>query len=324
MSQPVVTVALVQSSPIFNDLPASMEKCVDHISQAARQKAQIVAFGESWLAGYPAWLDHCPNAALWDHDPTKDVYARMRQNSVAVPGRETEILQRAACENEISIVMGINERVQSGVGSGTLYNSLLTFDEKGLLVNHHRKLIPTYTERLVWGQGDGAGLKAVETAGGRVGSLICWEHWMPLARQAMHDSGEQIHVSVYPTVHEAHQIASRHYAFEGRCFVLAVGSILDVADLPRELATGIDLEVTSKKLLLRGGSCVVGPDGGFVVEPIFDEEKIIVAELDFRQIDREKMTLDVSGHYSRPDVFNFTVNSGARRKTIDKQDGCGA
>ncbi len=310
-----LAVAIIQASPVFLNLAASLEKAVALVGEAAKQGARFAAFGETWLAGYPAWLDFCPAAALWDHEPTKEVFARMRQTSVVVPSGETEILGRAARENKIAVVIGINERVERGAGSGTLYNSLLTFDETGNLANHHRKLVPTYTERLVWGNGDGDGLRAVETAGaGRVGSLVCWEHWMPLARQAMHDAGEQIHVAVFPTVHEAHQIASRHYAFEGRCFVLAVGSILHAADLPTALTKNTDLEKSPEKLLLRGGSCVIAPDGNFVVEPIFDHEQIICAEIDLAQIDREKMTLDVSGHYSRPDVFALEVNRNLRRK----------
>ena len=182
-------IALVQASPVFNNLPKSVEKAVSLINEAAKTGARLVAFGESWLAGYPAWLDHCPKAALWNYEPTKRVFASMRRNSLIVGGRETEILSQAARENQVAIVIGANEKVKSGAGSGTLYNALLTFDETGKLANHHRKLVPTYTERLVHGQGDGDGLKAVETAAGRVGALVCWEHWMPLARQAMHERG---------------------------------------------------------------------------------------------------------------------------------------
>jgi predicted amidohydrolase len=174
-------------------------------------------------AGLPAWLDYCSDAALWDHAPSKEVFARLRQNSIVVPGKETQLFAQLAGDRDLTLVIGVNERVETGPGNGTLYNSLLTFTPDGRLANHHRKLVPTYTERLVWGQGDGGGLASVETPSGRVGGLICWEHWMPLARQALHNAGEHIHVAVWPTVHEMHQIASRHYAFEARCFVLAVG-----------------------------------------------------------------------------------------------------
>ena len=293
------------------NLKASLAKAVNLIEEAARAGAQLVTFGETWLPGYPAWLDYCPNAALWNYAPTKEVFAKLRQNSAVVPGKETEILSQAARDNKIVLVIGINERIIKGAGNGTLYNSLLTFGSDGQLLNHHRKLVPTFTERLVWGQGDGAGLTAVDTEMGRVGSLVCWEHWMPLTRQALHISGEQIHISVYPTVHEMHQIASRHYAFEARCFVLAAGLIMRAEDLPIELERCADA-VKPDSLVLRGGSCIIAPDGSFVVEPVFDKETIITAELDLSIIDKELLTLDVTGHYHRPDVFEFKLQNSQR------------
>lgn len=308
----VVTIGIVQSSPVFMDMEASLAKAVRQIEEAAGKGAKLIVFGETWLAGYPAWLDYCSEAALWNYTPTKEVFARLRQNSIVVPGRETETLGRVAGDLGVEIVIGVNERVDSGAGNGTLYNSLLTFGANGRRLNHHRKLIPTYTERLVWGQGDGAGLEAVETSVGRVGGLICWEHWMPLSRQALHIAGEHIHVAVYPTVHEMHQIASRHYAFEGRCFVLAVGLIMPARDLPPELAVPAALAAEPDALILRGGSCVIAPDGQYVIAPVFDEETILIAELDLSVVDKEKMTLDVSGHYNRPDVFDFGVHHGFR------------
>jgi predicted amidohydrolase len=295
------------------NLDASVTRAVGLIEQAWRKGAKLVAFGETWLPGYPAWLDHSPHAALWNHEPTREVFAQLRRNSVVVPGKETETLGEVARELGVVVVIGVNERVDEGAGNGTLYNSLLTFGADGTLLNHHRKLVPTYTERLVWGQGDAAGLEVVTTSAGRVGGLVCWEHWMPLARQAMHTSGEHIHVAVFPTVHEMHQIASRHYAFEGRCFVLAAGLLMKAGDLPAGLTPASELVNTPEKFLLRGGSCIIAPDGSYVVEPVFDEELVITAELDLTLIDKEKMTLDVTGHYFRPDVFNLEVNRGTRR-----------
>ncbi|MBA3785566.1 MAG: carbon-nitrogen hydrolase family protein [Acidobacteria bacterium] len=307
-----LTVALVQARPVYNDLPASLEKAIGLIAEAAAKGAKLVAFGECWLAGYPAWLDVCPNAALWNHEPTKRVFAEMRRNSLVVGSPETEMLANAARENKVTVVIGANEKVEKGIGNGTLYNALLTFDETGKLANHHRKLVPTYTERLVHGNGDGDGLNAVEMAIGRVGGLVCWEHWMPLARQAMHNAGEQIHIAVFPTVHEMHRIATRHYAFEGRCFVLAVGLIMNTEDLPNDLLPHTMANVNP--LVLSGGSCVIAPDGSFILEPVYDREEILTAEIDLSLIDREKMTLDVSGHYQRRDVFDFDVNQNLRTK----------
>jgi len=306
MSAPI-SVAIIQHGPVFLDLEASVAKAVTLTEEAARKGARVVTFGETWLPGYPAWLDHCSDVALWDHTPSKEVFARLRQNSVAVSGNETQCLAQLAGDYKLTLVIGVNERVETGPGNGTLYNSLLTFTPDGKLANHHRKLVPTYTERLVWGQGDGGGLRSVPTPAGRVGGLICWEHWMPLARQALHDSGEAIHVAVWPTVHEMHQIASRHYAFEARCFVLAAGLIMRAKDLPTELRATPELAGNPDAFVLRGGSAIIGPDGKYVVEPVYEKEATITAELDLNAVDREKMTLDVSGHYSRPDIFNFQV-----------------
>ena len=300
-----VRVAIAQFAPIYLDKRASLAKALDIIKQSSEKGAQMVAFGETWLSGYPAWLDLCPSAALWDHRGAKEVFARMRKNSVAVPGEEVDALCEVARRSEITIVIGISERVEAGPGNATLYNSLLTISPDGGLLNHHRKLVPTYTERLVWGNGDGRGLEAVKTQAGRVGGLICWEHWMPLARMAMHNSGEQIHVAVWPTVNDIHQLASRHYAFEGRCFVVAAGLLVRAEDVPAELDLPASIEQV--QWIEHGGSAIIGPDSRYVVEPVFDREELIVADLNLGLVDEEAMTLDVSGHYSRPDVFQFEV-----------------
>jgi nitrilase len=302
-------VAIVQSSPTFLDLDASLAKAITLTADAASRGARLIAFGETWLPGYPAWLDHCSDVALWDHRPSKDVFAKLRQNSLTVPGKETEALAQVAGDLKVTLVIGANERVETGPGNGTLYNTLLTFTPDGQLANHHRKLVPTYTERLVWGQGDGRGLRSIATPGGRVGGLICWEHWMPLARQAMHITGEHIHVAVWPTVHQMHQVASRHYAFEGRCFVLAAGMVMRVKDMPKELRLTPELDADPESILLYGGSTIFGPDGKYVVEPLCDQEDIIIADLDLDALDRERMTLDVSGHYNRSDLFTFRVET---------------
>ncbi len=304
MTKPeTVRVAIAQSAPVYLNKEASLAKALEILHKASKQGVQLVAFGETWLPGYPAWLDVCPDAALWNHEPTKRVFARLRQNSVSVPGPEVQTLCQAAGDLKLTVVMGINERVNSGPGSGTLYNTLLAFTPEGKLGNCHRKLVPTYSERMVWGSGDGAGLNATETGGLRVGGLICWEHWMPLARMAMHNSGEHIHVAVWPTAHDLHQLASRHYAFEGRCFVLAVGILMRQTDLPQEFATGNG----KNSWLERGGSAIIAPDARYVVEPVFEREELIVADLNLSEIDKESMTLDVTGHYARPDVFKFEL-----------------
>src|SRR5258707_2397433 len=162
-------VAIAQSAPVYLDKGASLAKALDLVQQAAKRGAQLVAFGETWLPGYTAWLDVCPGAALWENPSAKEVFATLRNNSITVPGEEVHALSEAARDLKIVIVMGASERVDAGPGNGTLYNSLLTISEDGQLRNHHRKLVPTYTERLVWGNGDGRGLQAVSTSAGRIG-----------------------------------------------------------------------------------------------------------------------------------------------------------
>lgn len=306
MSQKIVA-GIIQTPPVYLNLEASIARAEQFLRDAAKQGAQLVVLGETWLPGYPAWLDYCPNAALWDHRPTKEVFARLRANSITVPGPQTDTLAQLSGELGLVLTIGVNEKVTTGLGSGTLYNSLLTFS-RGRLVNHHRKLVPTYTERLVWGPGDAAGLQAVETPAGRVGGLVCWEHWMPLARQALHTTGEQIHVAVWPGVKEMHRVASRHYAFEGRCFVLAAGLLMPAADLPAELSVPPELAQSPDRLILNGGSAIIAPDGRVLAGPVYDEETILLAELDLTEIEMERMTLDVTGHYYRPDIFEFGVD----------------
>ena len=204
-----VRVAIIQARAPYYDLPGCVNKARSLISEAASGGARLITLGETWFPGYPAWLDYAPQAALWDHAPTKQVYARLHQNSLSIDSPEMSELRGLAQELEVVLLLGINERVTRGRGNRSLYNSIVTIDADGEIVNHHRKLRPTFSEQLVWAQGDGAGLCAVDTAVGRVGGLICWEHWMPHARQALHISNETIHVSLWPAVKESHQIASR-------------------------------------------------------------------------------------------------------------------
>ncbi len=309
MSERVVRVAAVQAAPAFLDLEGSLAKLEEWTRKAAAEGAVIVAFPETWLPGYPAWIDSSPDAALWGQAGSRALHARLMDNAVVVPGASTARMGALARELGITLVVSAHERAGK-----TLYNALLTFGADGTLLNHHRKLVPTYTERLVWGQGDGHGLRAVEAAGAKLGGLICWEHWMPLARQAMHDTGEEIHVAVWPGVHEVHMLASRHYAFEGRCFVIAAGSILRVDQMPPDLPPEERYRTDPKGLMIAGGSAIIGPNGKVIAGPVFDVETLVVADCDLGEIAKEAQTLDVSGHYSRPDVLEFRVRESPPRR----------
>jgi predicted amidohydrolase len=307
-----IRVALVQGE-ITGDWDGALDRTRSLAERAASEGAQLVAFPETWIPAYPAWFDVCRDVGLWDHEPTKALHARYAAASVDVDGPGGAALARIAADLGVTLVIGVSERVGEGRGRGTLYNSLLTYAPDGTLLNHHRKLMPTHTERLVWGLGDADGVCAVETPVGRVGGLICWEHWMPLARQALHDSGEDIHIAAWPGAHERNQVASRQYAFEGRCFVLVTASVMRGSALPAGFAVDPARVPAPEHWVIRGGSAIIGPDGQYVREPLYDAAGVLIADLDLSRRQAESMALDVSGHYSRPDCFTLSVHRTGRR-----------
>ncbi|MEQ9591807.1 MAG: carbon-nitrogen hydrolase family protein [Cyclobacteriaceae bacterium] len=303
-----VKVGIGQFSSVHMNLHKSIKRLDEIMEQAAKAGVQLLVVGETWLSGYPSWLDHCPNVAVWDGKEMREAYLQFYNSSIAVESKEFQEVIEITRRHKINLCLGINEKVNSGIGNGTVYNSYVLISKEGELLNHHRKLMPTFTEKMLYGLGDGHGLKAVDTDIGRVGASICWEHWMPLNRQALHDSGEQIHIALWPIVHEMHQVVSRQYAFEGRCFVLAAGQMLKAKDFPASLELPEYYKTNADQWALTGGSCIIDPRGKYLVEPVFDKEELIIAQLELDDIVKEKMTLDTSGHYQRRDVFTFSVD----------------
>lgn len=307
-----LTVAIAQVAPAVLDLEGSVERACEVIAEAGRRGARLLAFPETWLPVYPFWCD-AGTFGTWDHGPSKRLHRRLLENSLEVPSPQLDRIAAAAREAGVAVVLGANERVRPEAGGGTLYNALLFLDREGRLVGHRRKLVPTFGERLVWGHGDAADLDAHDLGGFRAGGLICWEHWMPLPRHVLHAGGEQVHVAAWPHGKEHHQVASRHYAFEGRCYVLAAALFLTRDHLPAELAPGGELAAlvgdggSEDGVLLAGGSAVIGPDGRYVVEPVYGREELLVAQIDLDRVTEEKLSLDVAGHYGRPDLFDLTV-----------------
>ena len=317
-------VAIVQEAPVFLNLPASVDKAISLIEKAAAKGANIVSFAECWLPGYPVWLDFAPEAAIWDHPGAKALFRLLADNAVTVGDEHLIRLQEATIKAGVFLVMGTHER-----DGATLYNTTFTFSPDGAAPKAHRKLVPTYTERLVWGRGDGSGLHTTATPWGALGSLICWEHWMPLARAAMHAKKEFLHVAQWPIVKEMHQVASRHYAFEGRCAVAAAGSIMTLGDIMEGYRS---LKVSNNEaeamlgsmpgedsdFIHSGGSAIISADGSYIVEPVFERADIIIGRLDMASQKEEWQTLDTNGHYSRPDVFELNVNTAPQPGVIFK------
>lgn len=309
------TVTIVQEAPVFLNLDASVDKAISHIGDAAAAGADIVAFAECWLPGYPVWMDFAPNAAIWDEPGAKALFRLLADNSVVMGDKYLAKFQKVATDLGIYIVMGTHER-----SGATLYNTTFTFAPYGSTPTPHRKLVPTYTERLIWGRGDGSMLNTVETPWGALGSLICWEHWMPFARAAMHAQHEFLHVAQWPIVKDMHQVASRHYAFEGRCAVAAAGSIMTRGDILNGFTSLKANEPTAHAMLAsmpgddtdfihNGGSAVISATGDYLAAPLFDQSGLVSAAIDLTKQREAWQTLDTDGHYSRPDIFELSVNT---------------
>lgn len=295
----------VQAPPVFLDLDKSVDKACDLIAQAAQEGSSLIVFPETWLPGYPIWLDVAPSAGLWEYEPATAVYRHLFANSVEMNSPAVTRLCQAAQNAQATVVMGINER-----DSGTLYNTILYIGADGSVLGKHRKLVPTYTERLVWGRGDGSTLTVVDTPNGRIGGLVCWEHWMPLTRHAMHAQQELIHIAQWPTVKEMLLIASRSYAFEGRCFVIAAGTVLQKRDLSHlNLQLFEEIPGDADTFLMRGGSAIIAPNGDCLAGPLSDQPGLVSAEIDPNEWINGRLTLDVVGHYGRPDIFQLTINT---------------
>lgn len=303
----IVRVAAVQAPPVFLDLPASVVRAEWFIEQAAENGASLVAFGESWLPGYPEWVTR---GMPWEDRELKELYARFSANAIDRDGPEIARLAAAAARYHVVVVIGATER-DSRFSRGTLFNILLCIDESGTVRTVHRKLMPTHAERIVWGLGDAAGLQVHATAAGRIGGMICWEHWMPLARFAMHAQGEQVHVAAWPDLPDMNLLATRSYAFEGRCYVVAPGTRLLGSDLPADLPAAHVFgshPFGAENVLLKGGSVIVGPDSAVIARADLATD-VLYADLDLDRISGELQSMDVAGHYNRPDVFQLRVNT---------------
>ncbi len=305
-------VAICQAAPIPLAIGAGITKAAELAEKAIKDGAKLVAFGETFLGGYPLWLDESPGAALWDHPGTRACHAIMLENAIVANDERLLPLQELCDAHDACISIGAHERVRS-----SLYNNQLML-RPGEAPLDHRKLVPTHGERLIWMRGDGSTLGVHQAEWGNAGNLICWEHWMPLARAAMHNLGEAVHVAAWPTVREEYALNSRHYAMEGRCFVLAAGLVQHRDDLfdglervggsaeAKELFEAIEGEA-----LNRGGSMIIAPDAR-VLAQAGESEEILHAQLDLSERGEGLTSLDTDGHYSRPDVFELNVDTRAK------------
>ena len=297
------TVAAAQLSPVFLNKEKTVKKACDAILEAGEKGANLIVFPEAFISGYPDWVWIVPNS---NGSMLNELYVKLVENAVSVPDETTEKLCKAAKSAGVNVVIGMHER-NSETSNASLYNSLLFIDEHGTIIGKHRKLIPTGGERLIWGQGDGSTLRSYDTSAGKIAGLICWENFMPLARNAIYESGAQILTS--PTWDKSPNWlqSMQHIAREGGVFVISVCMALRMDDIPDEYEFK-KLYPEGREWINVGNSCIVAPSGKLLAGPLEAEEGILYADIDLQQIIASKRMFDVVGHYSRPDVFKFGLN----------------
>jgi nitrilase len=297
-------VSVIQAAPIAFDTARTLEKASDLLADARQRGAQLALFPEAFVSAYPRGLGF--GAVVGSRTPAGREQFRMYwESAIDIPGPATERLGKMALENKIHLVIGVIER-----DGGTLYCTVLFFAPDGTNLGKHRKLMPTASERLIWGFGDGSTLPVLQTDLGRIGAVICWENYMPLLRSAMYAQGIEIYCAPTADGRETWLPTVRHIAQEGRCFVLSCNQFARRRDYPTDYSTefGDDPET----ILSHGGSCIIGPLGQILAGPDYDGETILMADLDLREIARARLDFDVVGHYARPDVFQLTVDQTKR------------
>lgn len=303
-------IACVQATPVIFDIEKTTKKVMDLTKDAADKGCKMVVFPETFIPGYPAGLGFGTVFGSRT-EAGRDQFKEYWQNSVEVPGTYTDQLAECAKEHNVFLTVGVTERDKV---NKTLYCTLLYFGPDGTLLGKHRKLKPTAAERLVWGEGDGSTLCTFDTHLGRIGGLICWENYMPLARMAMYKQGVEIYLAPTADSRESWTASMRHIACEGRCFVIGCNQYFTKSDFPEHLQP--ELAADRPEILCQGGSVIVSPLGEILAGPLFGEEGMLIADIDLDEVVRSRMDFDATGHYSRDDVFNFGVKDQPEIKKI--------
>jgi len=299
-------VAIVQVSPILLDREKTIELAVGLVDKAAEGGAELVVFPEAFISGYPAWIWRLRPGGDWGIN--EELHARLLGSSVDIGNEELSPLCEVAKKHEVTIVCGMNER-DGELSRATIYNTVVIISAHGIILNRHRKIMPTNPERMVWGFGDGSGLNVVDSPVGKIGTLVCWENYMPLARYALYSQGVEIYVA--PTYDSGDDWIGtmQHIAREGRCWVICSGVALTHNDIPPDFPEKESLYPDSENWINAGDSLVVAPGGEIVSGPMHKEKGLLFAEIDPEQAATSKRALDVAGHYSRPDIFTLNVNT---------------
>jgi len=299
-------IAIIQKAPAVLNKEKTLTIAVDAIAEAATAGAELVVFSESFIAGYPAWIWRLRPGADWGLNEV--IHKRFLKNAVDLDSDDLNPLYQAAQKHKMTVVCGLNER-DNQLSQATLFNTVVVIGPDGNLLNRHRKLMPTNPERMVWGMGDATGLKTVDSPVGRLGSLICWENYMPLARYALYSQGVEIYIA--PTYDSGDNWIGtlQHISREGRCWVVGCGNLLRGSDIPADFPDRSTLYPNDDEWVNSGDSVVIAPGGEIVAGPLHQQDGILYCDIDLDRAAEAKRALDVVGHYSRPDIFSLSINT---------------
>lgn len=311
--QNLLKVALAQISPVWLNKAETLKKVEQSIIDAAKEDCELIVFGEGLVPGYPFWLA-LTGGAEWNKAVNKVLHAHYVRNAITIEDDDLETICKLAKANKIAVYLGIIERPLDR-GGHSIYASLVYINEKGEIKSVHRKLQPTYDERLTWASGDGNGLQVHPLKNFTVGGLNCWENWMPLTRAALYGLGENLHIAVWPGSDRNTKDITRFIARESRSFVISVSSLMTKKDFPKDTPYLDEILNNAPEVLANGGSCIAGPDGEWIVEPVLHTSGLIIEIIDFNKVYEERQNFDAVGHYSRPDVTQLRVNT-ERQSTV--------
>jgi nitrilase len=313
-NQDILKIGLAQMAPVWLDRDKTLEKICAFIEDATSQNCELVVFGEALVPGYPFWVART-DGARFNTQLQKEIYAHYLQQGVQIEAGHLNRVCQLAKEKKIVVVLGTVERAADR-GGHSMYCTLVYINNNGTITHRHRKLMPTYEERLVWSIGDGHGLQVQKLKNFTAGALNCYENWMPLSRSALYGQGEDLHIAIWPgSVHNTENI-TRFIAQESRSFVISVSGLMRKSDIPDYIPHAGVIAENCEEILANGGSCLAGPDANWIIEPQVDTEGIFTAIIDYAKVREERQNFDPAGHYSRPDVTQLIVNRD--RNTIVK------
>jgi nitrilase len=305
--------AIVQKAPVFLDKEKTIDVAVATVEEAAANDAELVVFTEAFIPGYPTWIWRLRPGGDWNL--SEELHHRLLNNAVVMKSNDLDPLYAAAKKHKVTIVCGIEER-DSQLSQATIYNTVIVIGTDGTLLNKHRKVMPTNPERMVWGFGDASGLKVVDTPVGRVGTLLCWENYMPLARYALYSQGVEIYIAPTYDSGDAWIGTLQHVAREGCCWVVGCGNLMKGSDIPKDFPEKDSLYPNSEEWINPGDSIVIAPGGEIVAGPMHEEAGILYCDVNKENVAISKRALDVTGHYSRPDIFQLHVNTQPQSPVI--------